>query len=364
MERSFESWFRAPVRTTCRDPRFEIRRAAPDDFPKIYDLVDRDFGMRRDRAAYEWLYTRNPGGMARCWLMIERARGRPVASIARYPWPVAFGSERLPGEFGGDMAISPEWQHKGLYPVFMEVRDSHAWHGDTVILGAPNLGSRKALAKLGLGDTVMGPFPSVVLPLDLAGMLAHRSSPHVAASFASGAVNATLAAWRRLVLAHDEHIRTESVTYFGADIGPLGLESQAQARYWCPHSAEFLNWRYFENPSESYLAQAATVGDRVVGYSVLRIDGRTGMIMDFVAAPAPAGGPRALLRAIIDAAREAGCNKITFYATSGWKHWPLFRRAGFISRRSSAYRSARYGDRPDVCEERNWQLLPGDSDVH
>lgn len=359
----FEAWLHAPVARGCPDARFEIRRATPQEYPRIYDAVDTVFGRPRGRATFDWLYTRNPLGPARCWLMIERASGRLAATVARYPWPVALGGERLCGEFGGDMVILPEWRGQGLYPVFMQVRDSHAWHADTVVLGAPNLGSRKALARAGLGHILIGPLPFAVGALDVSGILAGRSWPRTAARLTGTVGNAVLAAWRRLALASGDGIRIEQITRFEGETEKLALECDPTMRYWCPYTAEFLNWRYFDNPSAAYLAHAAVVDERLRGYSVLRIAGNQAMLMAFVAAPAPSAVAAKLLLSGIEAAREAGCCKMVLYASPHWRHWPLFRRCGFVSRRAESWRSARCARRPDVSDGRNWRFLPGDSDV-
>ena len=361
--RTFEAWLNAPVRRDSSDPRLEVRRATPDDFPRIFALVDQVLGSNRGQAAYDWLYCRNPGGIARCWAVVERASGQLLSCLARFPWPVAYGDEPLHGEFGGDLVTLPEWQRRGLYRLCIEVRDSHEWMSDTVVLGAPNAKSRGAARKAGLGHTIIGPFPFVALPLNPADYLRDHSWPAAAALPVGAALGGVLSAWQRLALPSDPDVRIESMDRFEGDTAALGRESQATAAYWCPHSAEFLNWRYLANPSSSYIALAALVQERLRGYSVVRTEGSRATMMEFVAPPSADGVAAELLRSSIGAARDAGCNRMDFYATPGWCHWPLFRRAGFTGRRSHAYRTARCPGRPDVSAVENWQLMPGDSDV-
>ena len=178
-----------------------------------------------------------------------------------------------------------------------------------------------------------------------------------------GAADAALGFWYRKILASPSNIRIEEIRHFDSDVDTLTYSCMSTPTYWCPHEADFLNWRYFKNPVNSYLAHVALVGDEVCGYSVVRVENKGATLMEFVASPALEPLAGVLLRATLGAVREAGCNRINFYATPSWRFWGLLRRAGFFRRTSKIYVTARCPDRADVSQEENWQLLPGDSDV-
>ena len=88
---SFEQWLHAPMDEASPDPRLEVRRARPEDFDAIFDLVDEVFGTKRTRACYDWLYRRNPNGVARCWITVDKETRKIVASTSDFPWPTAIG---------------------------------------------------------------------------------------------------------------------------------------------------------------------------------------------------------------------------------------------------------------------------------
>ncbi len=71
----FEEWLHAPAHLESRHPRFDIRRAMPAEFDAIYALVNDVFGFQRSRAHYDWIYRSNPYGIARCWVVFDRASG-------------------------------------------------------------------------------------------------------------------------------------------------------------------------------------------------------------------------------------------------------------------------------------------------
>jgi hypothetical protein len=360
---AFEEWLNSPVERTSRDPRFEIRRAAQNEFERVFDLVDTVFETKRARAAYEWLYRANPMGVAHCWLVIERCSGELVASQCRFPWPVARGDERIEGEFSGDFATLPRLQRQGLYRLTVEVRDSHARQNQTVVLGAPNAKSRGALAKMGRQHYVLGPLPFGLLPLNFVELLRSRSWPRGTAKTFGSAANEALGLWHKKVLASPDDIRIEELGHFDSGIDALTHSCMSTPGYWCPHEAEFLNWRYLQHPVNSYVAQVAIVNEEVRGYSVVRIENQRATLMEFAVPSAPQTVASALLRASIGIAREAGCHSLAFYATPCWRFWGFFRRVGFIKTKSDTYLTALCPDREDVSYAENWQLLPGDKDV-
>lgn len=49
----FEYWHRAPMGDSAGVPGYHVRRATPDDFEAIWDLVNDAFGVRRPRTLYE-----------------------------------------------------------------------------------------------------------------------------------------------------------------------------------------------------------------------------------------------------------------------------------------------------------------------
>jgi len=175
--------------------------------------------------------------------------------------------------------------------------------------------------------------------------------------------SSALTLWQRARLPLAPDVKIEELRHFDSSIDAVTLKSMTSTGYWCPHDAEFLNWRYFRHPANSYVALAGIIDDAISGYGVVRLQGRRASLMDF--AVPHASGPLAgsLLQGICNVAREAGCDTLDFFATRGWHFWPLLSRAGFIKRKRNIYRSARCPNRADVSREENWQLLPGDTDV-
>ncbi|MCA9505432.1 MAG: hypothetical protein KC616_20235, partial [Myxococcales bacterium] len=173
----FEAWLAEPLGRECEDPRFDVRRARPEEFERIWDVVDAAFGTQRPRAAYEWMYRANPTGLARCWILEERASGRILKTGAEYPWPIWYGDRVERGLLAGDAATLPEWQRKGLSALRRTVRRSHPWYPTFCTIAGPNEGSRVVSAKAGDADSLTGDLPGGVAVLRASGVLERVGAP-------------------------------------------------------------------------------------------------------------------------------------------------------------------------------------------
>ena len=154
----------------------------------------------------------------------------------------------------------------------------------------------------------------------------------------------------------------EEVGRFDSGFDEVTERCMAWKGFWSPHDAEFLNWRYLDRPLGTHRALAVLDGDEVAGYCVVRSDGRTGLLMEFTA-PEPGEVPLLLLRSAMEAARAAGCRRLAFDATPGWRHWPTFRAAGLEDRRPRRFLQVDTYHPLGAGRLEDWQLLPGDDDA-
>lgn len=372
-----EEWLALPIGLESDDPRVVVRRARPEDFERVWDCVDAAFGARRPRAAYEWLYRRNPYGRARAWISEERETGRLVKTGACFPWPMRRGREDLRGSLSGDAATVPDWQRKGLSAVRRRVRRSHPWHGSICTIAGPNEGSRIVSTKAGEADSILGPLRGGVALLRPDRLLASRGVAGGLASPAGAVIRAAQGLWRTLAFRHpragagagpadaERGLRFEPVARFTSDFDPVTEATMAFEGYWCPHNAEWLNWRYLDHPLESYAAFALLEDERLLGYTVLRIAGEEATLSELAIASRPASRARLLVARTLEVAREAGCSAVNFFAPPVWRHWGLLRRAGMIPYRTKNWFDASFKrDEQGSQDISNWQVTPGDRDYH
>jgi GNAT superfamily N-acetyltransferase len=337
-----------------------VRRASEADFTRVFDLVDASRGRKRPREIYEWLYRRNPRGVARCWLVVERKTGRLIGHNARLPWPTHRGADPVDGYVGADNAVAPDWQRKGVMKMLGLVRKSHPWAEQETAIAWPNSRTRGAHQKH--NDIITMPDPLAVRSLPLHWRRVSQLPPGLQ-SAATAAADSLLKAWPELSLRGGAGVRMEEVGRFDSSIDAVAERSEYFSEFWCPRSAAFLNWRYLENPRASYVAYTALEGERPVGYCVVKLAGQRATLMELADASGSAGVARALLLRAIRTARAAGCTAIQCVATPSFRHWPLLRRAGFLRAPSDVYVSIRGEAHPGLRRLQNWQLGPGDIDT-
>jgi hypothetical protein len=359
---SFDEWLSLPVPTQSEDLRFEVFRAHPEDYGRVYDCVDAAFVQPRPRELFDWMYLRNPYGRARVWNLEEKATGRILKTGAYFPWPVWRGAVALHGVLAGDAATVPDWQRKGLSEIRRKVQRSHPWQETTVTIGEPNQGSRVVVAKSGEASLILGPLRGGAAVLRAGPLLERTRLPAGLAGPVGALVNPLFSTWQRLGARAPGDLRIEPIDRFDADFDELTLRTMGFPHYWCPHNADFLNWRYLDHPVESYSAFALIENERPVGYSVIRFAGQKATLSEFAAT---ADRAEALLAHTLRTARQAGCASVNFFAPTHWRHWRAFRKAGFLPYNTKHHFYAiDWQDEATSASPDAWQVTPGDRDYH
>jgi len=358
----FDEWMSLPLSVEGDDPRFNVRRAAPEDYERIYDCVDAAFGKKRPRALYDWLYRENPFGRARVWIVEEIATERILKTGAFYPWPIWRGDRPLRGSLSGDAATVPDWQRKGLSSIRRKVRRGHPWSRKIATIAGPNEGSRTVTTKAGEGSSMLGPLKGGVAVLRGAPLFERAGLPRFLSEPLGAVAGGAFSALRSLTIERGPTPQVEVIDRFTSDLDAITLATMNFPLYWCPHNADFLNWRYLDHPVETYRGLALVSEGRPVAYSVLRVDGDESTISEFAAAPEHAAQ---LMTATLAHAREANCGYTTFFAPPAWRHWGIFRRAGFIPYTTNNHLDGVYWPEKEESERMDaWQVTPGDRDFH
>ncbi len=359
----FEESLHAPTAWQCADPRFEVRHVPEADFERIYDLVDAAFGSPRDRAVNDWLYRRNVCGPARCWAVVERTTGNFVGVDTNFPWPIARGMRWLDGWLTGDFAIAPRWQRQGITKIIYDSSMLAPWRAKETVIGWPNAKTRGSVKKHGRTQYHIGPLPRAVLALRADQCFAALGVPRSLSAAGGLVAQAALAALWRARLHGGAAVRVEPVRRFDSSFDAVTERCMAWPDFWCPHDAEFLNWRYLDNPKGGYVGLATVDGTQPTGYGVLHLVGNHARLTELVAPERPAVIRQALVAEAIRVAREARCTRLEFFATPRWRYWRWLHSVGFVRRRSEVVLYVNSPSEPQANNLDAWQLLPGDTEV-
>ena len=94
-----------------------------------------------------------------------------------------------------------------------------------------------------------------------------------------------------------------------------------------------LDWRYVDHPERSYAFAVARRGGEPCGYAVWRKDSfdgsEDGLVCDWLVDPDDARAVHALLRWVVERAREEGAERVTAVFPETVPEWISFQRAGF-----------------------------------
>lgn len=361
----FDEFMNLPVGVQCSHPQFDVVRIADTEYERVYGCIDAAFNVRRPPAQYDWLYRQNPYGRALVWAVEDRQTKAILKTGAKFPWPVWRGDEPVQGTVGGDAATQPEWQRRGLGSIRREVTHSHPFYGRICEISGPNANSRSAMIRRGDADQILGRLRGGAIPLRAVSSRSGLPAPFV--TMTNALVGQALKGLQWLALPRTEPARREfeALSRFGVEFDAVTLQTMAFSGYWSPHSWKFLNWRYLDHPIETYSAFVLRESDSPVGYAVLRFDGDQATISEFAVDTHPNGRAVALLKGLINVARQAGCSFLTFFSTPAWRHWGLFHRAGMVPWPTNNYLEIEYLlDIEGSGNIRNWQLMPGDRDYH
>jgi hypothetical protein len=172
-----------------------------------------------------------------------------------------------------------------------------------------------------------------------------------------------------------EGTRIEEITEFDSRATDLARSVEQPGRVIVRRSADYLNWRFVQNPRCAYRAFGAFIGDRLTGYLVTRLNAarpnprREGEVVDWLSAGA-AGDPESPLPALIavgvDALVTQGAGLVTC-AAHGAGIEPAADANGFRFRSGQRIpffvRAASESVHRRLSSASGWYLTRGDLDV-
>ncbi|MEH6552410.1 MAG: hypothetical protein V7744_20740 [Pseudomonadales bacterium] len=353
---NWRDWKEAQPKFQSPDPRFKLAWSSPADFPKVYKLLNSVFEYKRSPAEYDWIYRKNPYGEARCELIIEKSSGQIVSTNARFPWPLAWADQDMESAQGGDSATLTKLQRQGLVSLRMQFQQSHPWDDQQIRISLPNQATRNAARKYNqLAAAHPAPFAKKIL--NWRRFLMTKGMPGYLAKVAAPAARFVTSTPKQ----KQGTLRIEPIHRFYQEHQTLSLKYSRSDGFWCPHGAEWMNWRYFSHPTREYIAYGLYNGDELQAFSVIRLDRDSAMLMELISPNSQFS--QILLTEVERVALEAGAKTIDTYASSKWQQWPALKRRHYFMRPSNIYLSTRSNDYPEALLPENWQLLPGDSDV-
>ena len=308
---------------------FTFREAEPSDLPGVEQLFESP-GKKRGWAA--WKYLHNPDGVARVFIAEDTA-GKVVSSLVHLP-------RRFTSRATGivtvlqvvDIFILPDLRQQGVFLGLL----AHAHRRMTgPRIGVPN--SKSRVFGEGLGWRPIGPYDEWEFPV-LSDKALAQTRLRTIAPLATALARVYEWSWLR----RDGRIEMRPIERFARDfaLDPAVLHGI--------RSADYLNWRFIDNPLTAYRAFEFVEGDEPLGYCVYALSGGVATLCDLVTL----GNAQGCLRLLVDHCHELGVDRVRLKGT-GLKLGGL----GFLRRRSS-----------EQClgiqaPEGPWLIMPCDTDL-
>ena len=246
----------------------------------IVETLRRYISPRANERRYDWLYRDNPHGRARAWIARDTTNGAIVGVAAAFPRRLLLRGVPQRAWVLGDFCISEHYRSLGpavqlqraLLEAVAEERGLAGWYD------FPSQNMAAVYKRLGVKEQAS--LVRMAKPLRVDRVLAQALG------------NAQLARWiapiGNLWLAMGVQINgTGASVSIEAHIGKFGDEFTSLAREASPsydacieRSAEYLNWRFAENPLEQYECLVARKVGRLTGYALFTHTAEDAILID------------------------------------------------------------------------------------
>jgi hypothetical protein len=326
-------------------------------------LLSRYVNPAYDGRRFEWLYRRNPAGAGRLWIAEDGSSGEPVGTAGAFPRRVYVQGVEAVAWVLGDFCVTE--RHRALGPALQLQRaclDDLAAEGIPFCYDFPARSMEAVYRRLGIGP--YGQLVRLARPLRVRRKLQQRWGDSLPVRLAAAVADVGLAYRIR-------HPRAPVGLEISPHTGPCGDEFSALARgaasrygLCVARSADYMDWRYRDNPIQSHQILAARFDGGLAAYAVLTREGESATIVDLFGVADPA-----VILALVGQALailwEQGCSTVSTSLPSWHPVGRWLRRLGFRPRETAAVTlyappGSSLGAR--VIHRGDWFLTDGDRD--
>ena len=302
---------------------------------------------------FEWLYLRNPDGLARAWFVMDDRTSEVAGFTAVFPRRVQVrGAAAATAWNCGDFSIHQKYRTGGAAVTLRRAARQAVDRGESPFLYAhPN--DRMLPVHLRVGHLRLAQMVRLAKPLRIGG-------PGMTGTLSGIALRMAGIDWVPCA-ADDVEIVTgrlgpELDELFDAVSPRLGTALIRDSRY--------VDWRYRHSPSPDQLLVSRRNG-RLTGFVAWAQSGDIAQVKDWLALDVRAW--RTLFAAVLRTARRGGLQSVSVIALETNPDLRWFRQFGFVARpdSSTAVSYAPEGSpyRPGVTKPDAWFMTVGDRDV-
>ena len=309
---------------------------------------------------YEWLYCKNPAGIARVLSVRESDEGKIIGVSAAFPRRIYSGGKEVRGYVLGDFCIHPDYRSLGpALALQRSTLEDLSREGAGFVFDFPSTSMLAIYKRLRIESQESA--IRFAKPLRADRQIQKRIPTKAAGAALAVAANVAL----RL---RDAGLGRSSEWTIAEETGPCGEEFTQAFRQWAPRmgtcadrSAEYLNWRFLQHPQRRYQLFAARKEGRLCGYLIYHWEGEDATVVDLFAEEEQVS--KTLLVEAIAIARNCGVHTLSAPFLGSHPGRKILEECGFQPRESSpvAVLSLPWnGSRPEGQAADAWYLMHGD----
>jgi len=313
---------------------------------------------------YDWLYRDNPDGRARAWLLLGGESDELIGAAAAFPRGVTVRGEDLVCWNLGDFAIARQARSLGPAVTLQRACLDEVMKGDVPFAyDHPSCNMMAPYARMGIRSTAEVVRYARLLRVDA--KVEAIAKVGVLGKGVSALGNLLLSFGNRAARVDREFEAKALEGRFDDRFSELYRRVAPRMNVIGRRTADYLNWRYRDNPLSRYEVVTVERQGRLMGYAVFVRREREAVLADLFGEPEDAVAD-ALAAVVIDAMRGTEVETLSAPVLQGSPLIPALERWGFRARESSPFVvSTLPGGKWDglVTDEHNWFVTHGDRDV-
>jgi hypothetical protein len=340
-----------------------VREASlPSESAVIVDVLARDLTPLSDERRCEWLYMKGPHGVARAWIAKDEKRGSVIGVAGAFPRLVWMDNKTILAWILGDFCLASAYRSLGpalqLQRSCLSVLEGKE---GTLCYDFPSASMVAVYKRLGFSPT--GRLLRLARLLRFDRKVREIVRFPLVAHAVSTLGNSVLGAIPR---ARSSDSSMEISTYHGRcgdEFSILDREHRHRLGISTQRSAQYLNWRYIDNPMTNYEIITARRHGELKGYAVWTQSEEDASVVDLLGENDPAV-VKGLLNEIIAIVRNRGVMTLSVWLNYNhpWLSW--YTEMGFRVRDSApiiCVPSPSLGN-PVEIQAATWFLMQGDRD--
>ncbi len=314
---------------------------------------------------FEWLYHQNPDGHAVIWSLRRSDTGEMVGFTACIPRRMIVNGEERLAWIGSDFSVLPKYRTLGLATKLRRAAKSAIDAGEIDFLYAhPN--DRMAVIHQRVGHANIGSIQRYAKLLSTGPILQEYSRSRLLADVGKTILDPALRLTDPQVLSRRQYtICEESELRFGEQFSRLFHEVRPERGIIGVRDADYLHWRYGQNPLADFRLLTAHKGNRLSGFLIYSVIDDAIVVQDVF--PATTALVRDLFSEVTRIGRQRQLQSATFTVLEETPLQQAVCRCGYHRRAERSQMFTYAADDSDwaheVVEGGEWYITVGDRDV-